>query len=93
MTLFFNEAEAMEDTENRNTEITVEQYKRKQKTGCFDKLPENIETYTRSGNTSTESCHQRKLRFCSGNRTFDDAEVCDALTALSPRAGIEPEGH
>ena len=46
MTLFFNEAEALEDTENRNTEITVEQYKRKQKTGCFDKLPENIETYT-----------------------------------------------
>ena len=44
--LFFNEAETLEDTENRNTEITVEQYKRKQKTGCFDKLPENIETYT-----------------------------------------------
>ena len=46
MTLFFNEAEALEDTENRNAEITVEQYKRKQKTGCFDKLPENVETYT-----------------------------------------------
>lgn len=45
MTLFFNEAEAFEDTENRNTEITVEQYKRKQKSGCFDKLPENVETY------------------------------------------------
>ena len=45
MTLSFNEAEAFEDTENRNTGITVEQYKRKQKTGCFDKLPENVETY------------------------------------------------
>lgn len=45
MTLFFNEAEAFEDTENRNTEITVQQYKRKQRTGCFDKLPENVETY------------------------------------------------
>ena len=33
MTLFFNEAEALEDTENRNAEITVEQYKRKQKNG------------------------------------------------------------
>ena len=39
MSLFFNEAEALEDTENRNTEITVEQYKRKQKLDASTSSP------------------------------------------------------
>ena len=45
ISLLFNEAELIEDIESKTEEITVEQHTRRKKTGCFDKLPENIETY------------------------------------------------
>ena len=45
ISLLFNEAEVIEDIESKTEEITVEQHTRRKKTGCFDKLPENIETY------------------------------------------------
>ena len=46
ISLLFNEAELIEDIGNKTAETTVKEHTRKKKTGCFDKLPENIETYT-----------------------------------------------
>ena len=45
ISLLFNEAEVIKDTESKTEEITVEKHTRRKKTGCFDKLPENVETY------------------------------------------------
>ena len=46
ISLLFNEAELIEDIDEKPAETTVKEHTRKKKTGCFDKLPENIETYT-----------------------------------------------
>ena len=46
ISLLFNEAELIKDIEDKPAETTVKEHTRKKKTGCFDKLPENIETYT-----------------------------------------------
>ena len=46
ISLLFNEAELIEDIDEKPVETTVKEHTRKKKKGCFDKLPENIETYT-----------------------------------------------
>ena len=86
MSLFFNEAEALENTENRNTEITVEQYKRKQKTGCFDKLPENIETYTVEHELSEE---ERKCPECGEEMEVIGKKVTKHLETPQPNPVIK----
>ena len=88
MTLFFNEAEALEDTENRNTEITVEQYKRKQKTGCFDKLPENVETYTVEHELSEE---ERKCPECGEEMEVIGKKVTKHLEMIPAQVRIRED--
>ena len=88
MSLFFNEAEALEDTENRNTEITVEQYKRKQKTGCFDKLPENIETYTVEHELSEE---ERKCPECGEEMEVIGKKVTKHLEIIPVKVVIRED--
>ena len=88
MSLFFNEAEALEDTENRNTEITVEQYKRKQKTGCFDKLPENIETYTVEHELSEE---ERKCPECGEEMEVIGKKVTKHLEMIPAQVRIRED--
>lgn len=39
VSLLFNEAELIEDIEDKSTETTVKEHIRKKKTGCVDKLP------------------------------------------------------
>ena len=88
MTLFFNEAEALEDTENRNAEITVEQYKRKQKTGCFDKLPENVETYTVEHELSEE---ERKCPECGEEMEVIGKKVTKHLEIIPAQVRIRED--
>ena len=88
MTLFFNEAEALEDTENRNTEITVEQYKRKQKTGCFDKLPENVETYTVEHELSEE---ERKCPECGEEMEVIGKKITKHLEMIPAQVRIRED--
>ena len=88
MTLFFNEAEAFEDTENRNTEITVEQYKRKQKTGCFDKLPENVETYVVEHELSDE---EKKCPQCGEEMEVIGKKVTKHLEMIPAQVRIREE--
>lgn len=67
ISMFFNEAEALEDTEDKNQGTTVQQHTRKKKTGIFDKLPENVESYTVEHTLSEE---ERKCPNCG-----DEMEV------------------
>ena len=61
ISLLFNEAELIKDIEDKPAETTVKEHTRKKKTGCFDKLPENIETYTVEHELSEE---ERKCPEC-----------------------------
>ena len=54
ISLLFNEAEVIEHIESKTEEITVEKHTRRKKTGCLEKLPENVETYVVEHDLSEE---------------------------------------
>jgi len=85
ISMFFNEAEALEDTEDKNQEITAQQHTRKKKTGIFDKLPENVESYTVEHTLSGE---ERKCPNCGdemeviGKKVVKHLEIIPAQTVI-----------
>lgn len=85
ISMFFNEAEALEDTEDKNQGTTVQQHTRKKKTGIFDKLPENVESYTVEHTLSEE---ERKCPNCGdemeviGKKVVKHLEIIPAQTVI-----------
>ena len=88
ISLLFNEAELIDDIENKTTETTVKEHIRKKKTSCFDKLPENIETYTVEHELSEE---ERKCPECGDEMEVIGKKVTKHLEIIPAKAVIRED--
>jgi len=88
ISLLFNEAELIEDIDEKSTETTVKEHTRKKKTGCFDKLPENIETYTVEHELSEE---ERKCPECGEEMEVIGKKVTKHLEIVPAKAVIRED--
>ena len=88
ISLLFNEAELIEDIDEKPAETTVKEHTRKKKTGCFDKLPENIETYTVEHELSEE---QRKCPECGEEMEVIGKKVTKHLEIIPAKAVIRED--
>ena len=88
ISLLFNEAELIEDIEEKSAETTVKEHTRKKKTGCFDKLPENIETYTVEHELSEE---ERKCPECGEAMEVIGKKVTKHLEIIPAKAVIRED--
>ena len=88
ISLLFNEAELIGDIGNKTAETTVKEHTRKKKTGCFDKLPENIETYTVEHELSEE---ERKCPECGEEMEVIGKKVTKHLEIIPAKAVIRED--
>ena len=88
ISLLFNEAELIEDIDEKPAETTVKEHTRKKKTGCFDKIPENIETYTVEHELSEE---QRKCPECGEEMEVIGKKVTKHLEIIPAKAVIRED--
>ena len=88
ISLLFNEAELIEDIDEKPAETTVKEHTRKKKTGCFDKLPENIETYTVEHELSEE---ERKCPDCGEEMEVIGKKVTRHLEIIPAKAVIRED--
>ena len=88
ISLLFNEAELIEDINEKPAEMTVKEHVRKKKTGCFDKLPENIEVYTVEHELSEE---ERKCPECGEEMEVIGKKVTKHLEMIPAKAVIRED--
>ena len=88
ISLLFNEAELIEDIDEKPAETTVKEHTRKKKTGCFDKLPENVETYTVEHELSEE---ERKCPECGEEMEVIGKKVTKHLEIIPAKAVIRED--
>ena len=88
ISLLFNEAELIEDIDEKPAETTVKEHTRKKKTGCFDKLPENIETYTVEHELSEE---ERKCPECGEEMEIIGKKVTKHLEMIPAQVIIRED--
>ena len=88
ISLLFNEAEVIEDIESKTEEITVEQHTRRKKTGCFDKLPENAETYVVEHDLSEE---EKKCPECGEEMEVIGRKVTKHLEMIPAKVVIRED--
>ena len=88
ISLLFNEAELIEDIDEKPAETTVKEHTRKKKTGCFDKLPENIETYTVEHELSEE---ERKCPECGEEMEVIGKKVTKHLEMIPAQVRIRED--
>ena len=88
ISLLFNEAELIKDIEDKPAETTVKEHTRKKKTGCFDKLPENVETYTVEHELSEE---ERKCPECGEEMEIIGKKVTKHLEMIPAQVIIRED--
>ena len=88
ISLLFNEAELIEDIESKPEEITVEKHTRKKKSGCIDKLPENVETYIVEHSLSEE---ERKCPDCGEEMEVIGKKVTKHLEIIPAQVKIRED--
>ena len=88
ISLLFNEAELIEDIDKKPTETTVKEHARKKKTSCFDKLPENMETYTVEHERSEE---ERKCPECGEKMEVIGKKVTKHLEMIPAQVRIRED--
>lgn len=88
ISLLFNEAELIEDIDEKPAETTVKERTRKKKIGCFDKLPKNIETYTVEHELSEE---ERKCPECGEEMEVIGKKVTKHLEIIPAKAVIRED--
>ena len=88
ISLLFNEAEVIEDIESKTEEITVEKHTRRKKTGCFDKLPENVETYVVEHDLSEE---EKKCPECGEEMEIIGKKVTKHLEIIPAQVKIRED--
>ena len=88
ISLLFNEAELIEDIDEKPAETTVKELTRKEKTGCFDKLPENVETYTVEHELSEE---ERKCPECGEEMKVIGKKVTKHLEMIPAQVRIRED--
>ena len=88
ISLLFNEAELIEDIDEEPAETTVKEHTRKKKTSCFDKLPENVETYTVEHELSEE---ERKCPECGEEMEVIGKKVTKHLEMIPAQVRIRED--
>ena len=88
ISLLFNEAELIEDIESKTEEITVEKHTRRKKTGCFEKLPENVETYVVEHDLSEE---EKKCPECGEEMKVIGRKVTKRLEMIPAKVVIRED--
>ena len=98
ISLLINEAELIKDIEEKSAETTVKEHTRKKKTGCFDKLPENVETYTVEHELSEEErrcpeCgeEERRCPECGEEMEVIDKKVTKHLEMIPAQVRIRED--
>lgn len=88
ISLLFNEAEIIEDIESKTEEITVEKHTRRKKTGCIEKLPENVETYVVEHDLSEE---EKKCPECGEEMEVIGRKVTKHLEMIPAKVVIRED--
>ena len=88
ISLLFNEAEVIEDIESKTEEITVEKHTRRKKTGCLEKLPENVETYVVEHDLSDE---EKKCPECGEEMEVIGRKVTKHLEMIPAKVVIRED--
>ena len=88
ISLLFNEAEVIEHIESKTEEITVEKHTRRKKTGCLEKLPENVETYVVEHDLSEE---EKKCPECGEEMKVIGRKVTKRLEMIPAKVVIRED--